>query len=88
MPKSGPFYAELNAPALIMTILQFCPNPKQHAQLLESLMRVKRDVCSDLLAVLAFAPQVVLNPAAQILLHYYPVTDIGKNDNLMLQPVP
>ena len=63
-----------------MVVLQFCPTPKQHAQLLESLMRVKRDVCCDLLAVLSFGPQVVLNPAAQILLHYYPVTDIGKRN--------
>ena len=41
-------------------------------------MRYKSDVCLDILAVLAYGPQPVINSAGQVLLHYYPLKDVGK----------
>ena len=50
-------------------------------------MRYKSDVCLDILAVLAYGPQPVINSAAQILLHYYPLKDVGMVDpHLFLSP--
>ena len=61
-----------------MSILQYCPDCKQHAQFVETLMRFKSDVCLDILAVLAYGPQPIINSAGQVLLHYYPLKDVGK----------
>ena len=48
-------------------------------------MRYKSDVCLDILAVLAYGPQPVINSAGQVLLHYYPLKDVGKcNSQLKL----
>ncbi len=47
-------------------------------------MRYKSDVCLDILAVLAYGPQPIINSAGQVLLHYYPLKDVGKADNLMI----
>ena len=41
-------------------------------------MRYKSDVCLDILGVLAYGPQPVINSAGQILLHYYPLKDVGE----------
>lgn len=76
--EAGLSYASLTCPALIMSILQYCPDCKQHAQFVETLMRYKRDVCLDILAVLAYGPQPIINSAGQVLLHYYPLKDVGK----------
>ena len=76
--EAGLSYASLTCPALIMSILQYCPDCKQHAQFVETLMRFKSDVCLDILAVLAYGPQPIINSAGQILLHYYPLKDVGK----------
>ena len=78
--EAGLSYASLTCPALIMSILQYCPDCKQHAQFVETLMRFKSDVCLDILAVLAYGPQPIINSAGQILLHYYPLKDVGKAD--------
>ena len=67
-----------------MSILQYCPDCKQHAQFVETLMRYKSDVCLDILAVLAYGPQPVINSAGQVLLHYYPLKDVGKACLLLL----
>lgn len=75
---TGLSYASLSCPALIMSILQYCTDCKQHAQFVETLMRYKSDVCLDILAVLAYGPQPIINSAGQILLHYYPLKDVGK----------
>jgi len=40
-------------------------------------MRYKSNVCLDILAVLAYGPQPVINSAGQVLLHYYPLKDVG-----------
>ena len=41
-------------------------------------MRFKSDVCLDILAVLAYGPQPIINSAGQVLLYYYPLKDVGK----------
>ena len=41
-------------------------------------MRYKSDVSLDILAVVAYGPPAVLNYAGQILLHYFPLKNIGK----------
>ncbi|XP_068682061.1 protein unc-79 homolog isoform X2 [Montipora foliosa] len=79
--EGGQSYASLSCPALIMSILQYCPDCKQHAQFVETLMRYKSDVCLDILAVLAYGPQPVINSAGQVLLHYYPLKDVGGADD-------
>lgn len=76
--EDGLCYASLSCPALIMSILQYCPDCKQHAQFVETLMRFKSDVCLDILAVLAYGPQPIINSAGQVLLYYYPLKDVGK----------
>ena len=76
--KDGISYASLSCPAIIMSVLQYCPDCKQHAQFVETLMRYKSDVCLDILGVLAYGPQPVINSAGQILLHYYPLKDVGE----------
>ena len=60
-----------------MTVLQYCPDSKQQAQFVETLMLYKKNVCLDLLAVVAYGPQPILNAAGQILLHYYPLAYAG-----------
>ena len=75
--ENGLSYASLSCPSLIMSILQYCPDCKQHAQFVETLMRYKSNVCLDILAVLAYGPQPVINSAGQVLLHYYPLKDVG-----------
>ncbi|XP_074630271.1 protein unc-79 homolog isoform X2 [Acropora palmata] len=79
--KDGISYASLSCPAIIMSVLQYCPDCKQHAQFVETLMRYKSDVCLDILGVLAYGPQPVINSAGQILLHYYPLKDVGGADD-------
>lgn len=76
--EDGLCYASLSCPALIMSILHYCPDCKQHAQFVETLMRFKSDVCLDILAVLAYGPQPIINSAGQVLLYYYPLKDVGK----------
>lgn len=75
--ENGLSYASLSCPSLIMSILQYCPDCKQHAQFVETLMRYKSNVCLNILAVLAYGPQPVINSAGQVLLHYYPLKDVG-----------
>ncbi|CAH3111879.1 unnamed protein product [Porites lobata] len=79
--ENGLSYASLSCPSLIMSILQYCPDCKQHAQFVETLMRYKSNVCLDILAVLAYGPQPVINSAGQVLLHYYPLKDVGGADD-------
>ncbi|XP_048586447.1 protein unc-79 homolog isoform X2 [Nematostella vectensis] len=80
-PPGRPSYASLACPSLIMTVLQHCPDSKQQAQFVEALMQCKPDVCMDLLAVVAYGPQPILNSAGQILLHYFPLWTQGGADD-------
>ena len=50
-------------------------------------MRYKSDVCLDILAVLAYGPQPIINSAGQVLLHYYPLKDVGKVDKCLNNPL-
>ena len=83
--ENGLSYASLSCPSLIMSIFQYCPDCKQHAQFVETLMRYKSNVCLDILAVLAYGPQPVINSAGQVLLHYYPLKDVGMVGHLIMR---
>ena len=61
-----------------MSVLLYCNDPKEHAKFLETMMRFKKNVCLDLLAVMAYGPAEVLQPAVQLLFHYYPSIDVGE----------
>ena len=61
-----------------MSVLLYCNDPKEHAKFLETMMRFKKNVCLDLLAVMAYGPTEVLQPSVQLLFHYYPSIDVGK----------
>lgn len=61
-----------------MSVLLYCNDPKEHAKFLETMMRFKKDVCLDLLAVMAYGPTEVLQPSVQLLFHYYPSIDVGE----------
>ena len=61
-----------------MSVLLYCNDPKEHAKFLETMMRFKKNVCLDLLAVMAYGPSEVLQPSVQLLFHYYPSIDVGE----------
>ena len=71
-------YFALSCSSLIMSVLLYCNDPKEHAKFLETMMRFKKNVCLDLLAVMAYGPTEVLQPAVQLLFHYYPSIDVGE----------
>ncbi|XP_046839871.1 protein unc-79 homolog isoform X2 [Xenia sp. Carnegie-2017] len=67
----------LSCSSLIMSVLLCCNDPKEHAKFLETMMRFKKNVCLDLLAVMAYGPTEVLQPSVQLLFHYYPSIDVA-----------
>ena len=74
-------YFALSCSSLIMSVLLYCNDPKEHAKFLETMMRFKKNVCLDLLAVMAYGPTEVLQPSVQLLFHYYPSIDVGAYDS-------
>lgn len=83
-PDPALSYAVLACPSLLMTVLQYCPDSKQQAQFVETLMQYKPDVCLDIMAVIAYGPQSILNAAGQILLHYFPLGNTGETSKAHL----
>jgi len=59
-------------PAILMLVFQYVSNDDYHAMILECLMSLKRNVCKDLLCVIAYGPPCVRSPAVSRLFFYFP----------------
>lgn len=70
--KSG-----LSSPALLLSIFQGCIDQSFNLKIVETLMTYKRNVCGDLLYVMAYGTKDVLEPAIHMLNRYCPAVDIG-----------
>lgn len=77
--ENGECCFALSCSSLIISVLLNCNDPKEHAKFLETMMRFKKNICLDLLAVIAYGPFEVLQPSVQLLFHYYPSIDVGES---------
>ncbi|XP_065069505.1 protein unc-79 homolog [Rhopilema esculentum] len=83
----------LSSPGLLLTIFQSCTDQSLFLRIVETLMAYKKNVCGDLLYVMAYGTQEVLEPAIHMLNRYFPAVEIGtvmeyrsvKEDELVLQ---
>ena len=78
-PRSG-----LSSPALLLSIFQSCTDQSFYLKLVETLMTYKRNLCGDLLYVMAYGTSDVLEPAIHMLNRYCPAVEIGTLRNIML----
>ena len=67
----------LSSPALLLSIFQGCTDQSFYLKIVETLMTYRRNVCGDLLYVMAYGTSDVLEPAIHMLNRYYPTVEIG-----------
>ena len=67
----------LSSPGLLLTIFQSCTDQSLFLRIVETLMAYKKNVCGDLLYVMAYGTQEVLEPAIHMLNRYFPAVEIG-----------
>ncbi|ELU08396.1 hypothetical protein CAPTEDRAFT_227700 [Capitella teleta] len=65
-------YATEATAAILMIVLQQVDQSEQHAQLIECLMGYKKNICKDLLSVIAYGPPSARAPATHHLFHHWP----------------
>ena len=58
--------------AMLLLILQHCPDPKLHSMLIETLLPLRHQLYADLFLVIAYGPPNTKIPAAKLLFHYWP----------------
>ena len=68
----------LSAPSILHSIFQACGDRSLDLQIVETFMAYRRNVCGDLLYVMAYGTPSVLEPAIHMLNRYYPSVEIGK----------
>lgn len=78
-------YAIISIPAILMTVFLCADNPAYNTQLLETLLKLKKDVQQDLFCVMAHGTVKALCPAAELLFQYWPELNPNPADRKALQ---
>jgi hypothetical protein len=65
-------FANISIPAVLMMVFVHTDSPAYYTQLLETLMKLKNDVCYDLLCVIAHGTVKARCPAIELLFQYWP----------------
>ena len=65
-------FANISIPSVLMMVFVHTDSPANYTQLLETLMKLKNDVCYDLLCVIAHGTVKARCPAIELLFQYWP----------------
>ncbi|OXA59651.1 Protein unc-79 [Folsomia candida] len=65
-------YSTQSVSAVLMMVFQYTSGSEYHCQILEAVMRYKRDAIKDLLCVVAYGSLVARNVAINLLVYYWP----------------